>query len=394
MKLHRSALFSLLILLSLLGTRVSAEARQRSHLSTSSRFASSRPDSNGARALSLALHWLANHQSADGHWCTQTFTASCPPAEGSACGGLGDPLHDVGVTSLALLALMGDGNTPTRGVYKQAVRSAVKWLQGQQDEESGLVGEATGHAFLYNHAIATSALCEASSLESDEELRKSAARAVNLVLRARNPYGAWRYDEPPMGENDTSMTGWMTCALASAEAAGIAVDSAAYAGAAAWIDEVTDPGSGRVGYDSTGSLSSRVVGINEVWPAEEGETMTAVGLFLRHLLNGSENDEHARQAHEKLLLTKLPAWNERLAGGDYYYWYWGTLAMHQSGGAAWQRWNEALSRVLLDHQRSEAHAAGSWDPSGPWGWAGGRVYSTALAALCLEAPYRFERFSD
>ena len=34
-------------------------------------------------------------------------------------------------------------------------------------------------------------------------------------------------------------------------------------------------------------------------------------------------------------------------------------------------------------QRAYDHALGSWDPIGPWGYAGGRVYSTALMAMCL-----------
>ena len=31
---------------------------------------------------------------------------------------------------------------------------------------------------------------------------------------------------------------------------------------------------------------------------------------------------------------------------------------------------------------------GSWDPIGVWACCGGRVYSTAMLALGLEAPYR------
>ncbi|MCZ6786390.1 MAG: hypothetical protein O7E54_04410, partial [Planctomycetota bacterium] len=41
----------------------------------------------------------------------------------------------------------------------------------------------------------------------------------------------------------------------------------------------------------------------------------------------------------------------------------------------------------LDHQHPKGSGArtGSWDPIGPWGPDGGRVYSTAVMVLCLDA---------
>jgi hypothetical protein len=38
---------------------------------------------------------------------------------------------------------------------------------------------------------------------------------------------------------------------------------------------------------------------------------------------------------------------------------------------------------------TEGDLAGSWDPKCIWGGYGGRVYSTAMSALCLEVYYRF-----
>ena len=38
---------------------------------------------------------------------------------------------------------------------------------------------------------------------------------------------------------------------------------------------------------------------------------------------------------------------------DLYYWYWGTLAMSQLGGARWDQWRAHLVRALPGHQRRE-----------------------------------------
>ena len=63
--------------------------------------------------------------------------------------------------------------------------------------------------------------------------------------------------------------------------------------------------------------------------------------------------------------------------------------MFQRQGDDWQAWNAALQRQLLHSQRFDGERRGSWDPDPLWGGYGGRVYSTAMAALCLEVYYRY-----
>ncbi len=63
--------------------------------------------------------------------------------------------------------------------------------------------------------------------------------------------------------------------------------------------------------------------------------------------------------------------------------------MYQLRGDYWKQWNEALRKTLLASQRKSGTLAGTWDPDTVWGGCGGRVYTTALATLCLEVYYRF-----
>jgi hypothetical protein len=78
-----------------------------------------------------------------------------------------------------------------------------------------------------------------------------------------------------------------------------------------------------------------------------------------------------------------------------YYWYYATLALQhrqQSGDAAlaaWRTWNHALTAALLNTQVSDGPDAGSWNTNTLWGGYGGRVYTTAMAAMCLEVYYRY-----
>ena len=115
-----------------------------------------------------------------------------------------------------------------------------------------------------------------------------------------------------------------------------------------WVDEVTDPATGRVGYDARGSLSSRLAGA-ERFPRDAGEAMTAVGLLSRFFL-GQEpralgGEDGIMDRHAELLLTSLPKWDPDGRGCDMYYWYYGSYAMFQMGGRHWKEWNEAMKKA-------------------------------------------------
>ena len=341
-------------------------------------------------SIERAQAWLARHQDQKGGWDVDGFSKHDTPGEG--CSGAGDALHDVGLTGLCLLAFLGDGHTTTKGDYADNVARGIGFLKSQQDPDTGLIGNDIGHGYMYNHAIATLAICEAYYFSRSPLIKRTAQKAVNFITRARNPYGAWRYDARPNGDNDTSITGWMVFALKSAEEAGLKVDKDAFAGALSWIDEVSDRGSGRVGYTTVGSESSRITGVNEHFPRDKGEAMTAVGLLCRFLLGQDPDEQEIMKRHADLLLQKLPEWDPDSYGNDMYYWYYGSYAMFQMGGNRyWKPWNKAMKGAILKSQRTGGCADGSWDPIGPWGYSGGRVYSTACMVLCLEVTFRYAR---
>jgi hypothetical protein len=73
----------------------------------------------------------------------------------------------------------------------------------------------------------------------------------------------------------------------------------------------------------------------------------------------------------------------------FYFYYYGTLSMHQMGGRYWRAWNEKIKTMLPENQRTEPPAlAGSWDPDTAV-LNGGRLFSTAMSILTLETYYRF-----
>ena len=338
-------------------------------------------------ALDAAIGWLIAHQGAFGGWGAHDFPLDCPPEE--ACGGQGQSTHDMGVTGLAVLALLGAGNTMEHEEHpggSAALRRAAEWMRKSFDARQGLMGEYVSHDFIYGHAIATIALCELASGHRDPLLDKMARSCLATIERRRLEDGGWRYraeDE----KGDTSVTAWMMTALSTGERLGFGVSEDALVRTLPFLDRVTDPGTGRVGYDSPGSPSSRTLANGE-YPRDAGEALTAAGLWCR-LLAGTPSKDAVVKRHESLLMDCLPVWESEKLGNEIYYWYYGTYALFQMGGKSWGVWNEALLTALLPAQVQHGHARGSWDPIGPWGSSGGRVYSTALAALCLEVYFRY-----
>ena len=276
------------------------------------------------KALAAALAWLAAHQSPQGNWDGDGFGERCGEIGEGTCPDPGYPVHDVGLTGLALLAFLGDGSTTRSGPYQEVVSSAVTWLCQQQNGRSGHLGERASHDFLYNHIVATYALAEAYHLTREESLGPICQRAVDYLLEARNQKAAWRYDVPPTGDNDTSITAWAVMALLAARDAGLRVDAAAFQGALDWFDEATDPELGRVGYDARGGLSARTPA-NEHFPRKTGEAMTAAALLARLFLDQDPKREPVLKQHGDLIVKSLPHWDAETFGSDMYYWYYGTL---------------------------------------------------------------------
>lgn len=342
--------------------------------------------SRGGRAIAEAigggLAWLAANQLEDGSW------SAAPWAEVD-----GEPIpgHEVGLTALVLLAFTGDGQFDDRSLYSESAAKGVRWLLTQQDPQTGAFGTPRSHDWIYDHAIATLAVAEFAYMTGEAAFLESTTLAVQYLESQREPKGAWRYGKRMGGGEDTSVTAWVVTALRSAQEAGVEVNQESLDFSLAWFEKVTNPETGRAGYADPGSFSARVMGINDDFPSDGSEAMSAAALW-GTLLTMEEPEVTPRlEGYSKLLAAALPVWEEKRI--DFYYWYWGTLSAWQMGGRSpWESWENAMRAALLPNQRQDGEFKGSWDPKGAWCHVGRRVYSTAMGTLTLETYYRFGKF--
>lgn len=324
-------------------------------------------------SLRFALQWLERHQHAEGLWSGRSFGQLC---EGDACTGGGSDAHDVGVTALAVLAMLEAG--PDRPRFEESARKGLAWLADQQGLD-GCVGPTSGK-FMYGHALATLAFARASGLPGSDRIRAQAVKAARFLRLARNPGLAWRYGVRD-GENDTSVTAWAGAALLACATpeVGLPADPRVWEGIRRSLAQSTSDWTQETSYRRSGS-----------GPAddrfEKNEGMTASALWLRLSTGADRNSPELRGAARRLGWC-LPAWNATGTSVDFSAWFSGTRALAIAGNRElWDAWSAAARRTLVAHQRKYADgcACGSWDPVDRWSAEGGRVYATAINALTLE----------
>ncbi len=319
-------------------------------------------------AVEAALDWLAANQSDGGRWDADQHGAGRENRHlGHDRQGAGKRA-DTGITGLALLAYLGAGQSHLEGKHREHVQHGLEFLLASQASDGNLSADAELFARMYCHGIATLALCEAYALTGDERLKPGVTRAVNYSLRSQHAEGGWRYQ--PGDRGDMSQFGWQVMALKSAELAGMPIPAETKFRMTRFLRSCSGGTYHGLAAYRPGDRASR--------------TMTAEAMVCRVFL-ASENDAATLDEATRFVLEELPSARD----ANVYYWYYGTLAMFQRQGNDWRKWNAAMQPALLDSQRFDGRFAGSWDPDQQWGAYGGRVYSTALGALCLEVYYRY-----
>ncbi|MEZ6009377.1 MAG: hypothetical protein R3F05_16670 [Planctomycetota bacterium] len=321
--------------------------------------------------------------------------------------GNADPMLRVGLTALAVLALMDAGHPYGGGSAESVgIRKGISFLRKAQDR-LGRLGPDAAERNNHNHGFAMYALVRAFAITGDRGIQRAAQRALDFAAASRNRYLAWRYGVTP-GDNDTDVTGVMMLAHAEARTLNRAddrpdgeelfvLDDEVYDGTRTWLDKMTDNNTGRVGYVVRGMGVSRYPQIQGVgdskYPPEFSEAMTAVGGWLRLQMREDPTRDLNTQRAMALVAKVAPAEKVHRRTIDQYYWYWG--ARFASELDHWDKktytqldaWRAAVVRALLGRQEPALGAdlmrGGSWAPEGAWGSVGGRIYSSAFAVSTL-----------
>ncbi len=327
-------------------------------------------------AVARGLAWLAKQQIDDGngmgHW---EYDASHKEAV-------------IAATGMSLLPFLAAGEThfprakkdrpkelegvPEMPQYHTHVGKGLKYLLKKMGPKGNL---AKGGHEMYEHGIATIALCEAAGMvgDKDPELKSKATAAAQYIVNAQAKDGSWGYQSGSAG-GDTSIVGWQVQALKSADISGLKVVGlkTAMKNAETFLESVmtNTKEAYNFGYAKKGGGS---------------EACTAVGTLCRMYMGWTPKTpalvrgvEHIKQAP--------PAPGATL---DLYKHYYSTQVMHFYEGPDWHKlWNPAMQKTFLGAQdKGGGKDNGSWAPNFGSGFPG-RLGTTCMSLLTLEVYYR------
>jgi len=329
-----------------------------------------------SQAIDKGLQYLLANQREDGSW---------------AAGANGE--RATAITSLVLMAFMARAEFPGTGPNGEALTRAKDWLLAQAKEApNGYLG-----ASMYEHSMATLALTElwgmTGNQEDDDAFQKAIEAAVDVILRSQTAVGGWRYQPNPTGGEDSSATGTVFVALASARQAGIPVANETISKVLSYFELATNKKSGGMVY----------VPLGTGWVRAESVGSTAAGAYAAQLA-GARDSEMVEGAL-RYLEERAPAIFQGV-GFFYYCHYYALQAMVQAGDKRYANWYPQIRDALISRQSPD----GSWSsrpsdrkhggrpagnnpahesapvPSAPAGIVG---HETPMAIIMLAAPYRY-----
>jgi len=325
-------------------------------------------------AVQLALKWIVNHQLPDGGW---DFDHTIGPGTHRNSPDPGTIKNSrIAATSMALLPLLGNGQTHRVGVYKDNVRAGLEFLMTKGKRQGrGISYWEKGGGQMYSHGLCSIVFCEAFAMTKDAKLAPYAQGTIWFIEDAQDPVGGgWKYK--PRERGDTSVVGWQVMALKSAKLSGLNINPGTWRGVDKFLNEVSNTNGAFYGYQAppTGKTG--------------GKGQTAIGLLCRMYMGWDKDTPGLKEGTEWLGSSGPSIGND--GKGNMYYNYYGTQLVKQYGGPLWTKWNTKMRDGLVNTQKKEGNMAGSWNfDDGHASEKGGRLYNTALACMTLEVYYRY-----
>ena len=304
-------------------------------------------------AVKKGLEYLAKTQGQDGNW--SSFQ------DGNA--------YPITMASIAGMAFLANGNTPTRGPYAENVRRVERYLMGNATS-SGLItgpGEEEGRP-MYGHGFSMLFLSECYGMETDERIRtklkKIIVDAIRLTARGQSSLGGWTYT--PGSGDEGSVTVTQMQGLRAANNAGFSVPKATIDEAVKYLERCKSAEGGII-YSYGSSPDTRL-------PISAAAIAT--------LYNAGEYDSRLADTCMAYVWKRFKGQQgfSKGEGHDFYTHLYAAQAFYQAGDKYWDDYFPGARDQIIGMQQAD----GSWMGDGV-----GPVYGTGISLIILQLPYKF-----
>ncbi|MCA9022935.1 MAG: hypothetical protein KDA74_22450, partial [Planctomycetaceae bacterium] len=133
------------------------------------------------KSIERGLAYLAKQQTAGGSFQTTQDGSTYP----------------VSMSSLAGIAFLANGNTPSRGPYADQVRKATEYVLSQAQGNGQIAAGAENGRPMYGHGFSLLFLSSVYGMETDAKVRERIAKVVKdgiqLTASGQSNLGGWIY---------------------------------------------------------------------------------------------------------------------------------------------------------------------------------------------------------
>ncbi|MFH1302276.1 MAG: prenyltransferase/squalene oxidase repeat-containing protein [Planctomycetota bacterium] len=303
------------------------------------------------KSIQRGLDYLAKQQTAGGSFQTTQDGSTYP----------------VSMTSLAGIAFLANGNTPSRGPYADQVRKATEYVLSQAQENGLIAAGAENGRPMYGHGFSLLFLSSVFGMETDAKVRTRIAKVVKdgiqLTASGQSDLGGWIYT--PGGGDEGSVTVTQMQGLRAAHDAGFTVPKGTIQNAIKYLELCQTPEGGiRYSYHSGNDtrLPISAAAITCLYSAGEYESPLA--------------EECMKYVYEQFKRQKAGF----QSGHSFYLNLYASQAFYQAGDEYWNAYFPGLRDSLIKSQAAD----GSWNGDGV-----GPVFGTSVALIVMQLPYKY-----